>query len=142
MAAGTPVVVTDTGGLGEVVHHGKNGLKAFPNNPDSLADNILSVLTYPEQAAAMGAQARRDLETEYNWGKIAAQTIEVYQEVLGEYKQSDWHRQVVRAGRELPGAHWIRPVPAAALRSGRYTPTGAEPGPSRPAFNGQRGGYQ
>ena len=142
MAAGTPVVVADTGGLGEVVRHGKNGLKAFPNNPESLADNILWVLTHPEQAVAMRDQAWRDLKTEYNWGKIAAQTIEVYQEVQSEYQRSDWHRQVAGGVRELPSRNWTRPVPAAALSHGRYTPTGAETGQPRPAFNRQRGSYQ
>ena len=90
MAAGTPVVVSDTGGLGEVVRHGKNGLKALTNNSDSLADNILWMLSYPEHAKAMKEQAYRDLETEYNWGKIAEQTAEVYQEVENEYLKSFW----------------------------------------------------
>lgn len=142
MAAGTPVVVADTGGLGEVVQHGRNGLKAFPNNPESLADNILWVLTHPEQAAAMREQARRDLETEYNWGKIADQTIDVYQEVQSEYQRSDWHRQTVMAARELSRHHWTPPGPATAGAAGRYTLTGTETGWSHPAFNEQKGGYQ
>ena len=142
MAAGTPVVVTDTGGLGEVVQHGKNGLKAFPNNPESLADNILWVLNHPEQAAAMREQAQRDLETTYNWGKIAAETIDVYQEILWEYKRSDWHRQVATVGRGLPSDHRLRSVPAAALAYSRYTPTGGEADQLPPVFNGQKEGYQ
>ena len=144
MAAGTPVVVADTGGLGEVVRHGQNGLKALPYNPESLAENILWVLTHPEQAAAMREQAWRDVETEYNWGKIADRTIELYQEVLQEYQRSAWYRPGVGAGWERPGDHWSRPrpVPAAALAYGRYAPTGAETGPLPPGINGQRGGYQ
>ncbi len=90
MAAGTPVVVTDTGGLGEVVQHGKNGLKAMAGNPASLAENIIWMLSYPEQARALSAQASRDVETEYNWEKIARATIRVYQEVEEEYQRSPW----------------------------------------------------
>lgn len=92
MAAGTPVVVTDTGGLSEVVQHGKNGLKALANNPDSLAENIIWMLSYPEHAQAMSKQAYQDVETEYNWEKIAEQTIRVYQEVDHEFQQSLWHQ--------------------------------------------------
>lgn len=92
MAAGAPVVVTDTGGLGEVVQHGKNGLKAFSNNADSLADNILWMLHYPDQAKAMREQAFRDLEEEYNWGKIAEATIRVYREVYDEFLESYFYQ--------------------------------------------------
>ncbi|NLM37307.1 MAG: glycosyltransferase family 4 protein [Firmicutes bacterium] len=144
MAAGTPVVVADTGGLGEVVQHGKNGLKAFPNNPESLADNILWVLTHPEEAAALRDQARRDLETEYNWGKIAEQTIDLYREVQSEYQRSDWHRQVAGAARALARDRRIRPgaATAGATGAGRYTPAQTATGWPPPAFNGQKEGYQ
>lgn len=142
MAAGTPVVVTDTGGLGEVVQHGKNGLKAFPNNPESLADNILWILTSPERAAALRDQARRDLETEYNWGKIAAQTIDVYQEVQSEYERSDWRHRINGSRRELAAENRVRPQPMADLSYGRYTPTGTEMNRPRPVFDGRREGYQ
>lgn len=93
MAAGTPVVVTDTGGLGEVVHHGRNGLKAFSNSPDSLADNIIWMLTHPEQAQEMKRQAWAEVETVYSWDKIAEETISVYEEVRAEYEHSDWRFQ-------------------------------------------------
>ncbi|NHV96939.1 MAG: glycosyltransferase family 4 protein, partial [Thaumarchaeota archaeon] len=44
MAAGCPVVASDTGGLSEIVEHEKTGVKVYPNNPDSLAWGILRVL--------------------------------------------------------------------------------------------------
>jgi glycogen(starch) synthase len=126
MAAGTPVVVTDTGGLGEVVHHGKNGLKAFPNSPESLADNILWVLTYPEQAKALREQAYHDLETEYNWDIIADRTIRVYEEVYTEYERSVWGRKTTPEEDGIK--HRLKPPPVVELLEGRYQPTG-------PAFN-------
>lgn len=139
MAAGTPVVVTDTGGLGEVVHHGKNGLKAFPNNPESLADNILWILNYPEQASALRDQALRDVETEYNWGKIAERTIDVYQEVQREYERSDWHQRVAEVTRDKTDLS-VQRLPA-DLPYSRYTPTVPEMIRKRPVINGQREGY-
>ncbi|NLY91149.1 MAG: glycosyltransferase family 4 protein [Firmicutes bacterium] len=141
MAAGTPVVVTDTGGLGEVVHHGKNGLKAFPNNPESLADNILWVLTYPEQAKALREQAYRDLETEYNWEKIAQRTIDVYTEVQSEYERSAWGRIPPKTVAEKDGPNRFGMPSVTPFPTGRYTT--AEPGPSRQTIelNGEREGY-
>ncbi len=54
MAAGTPVVVTDTGGLAEVVALHENGLKVYPDDPNSLAWGILHTLVHPDWAAAAG----------------------------------------------------------------------------------------
>ncbi len=90
MAAGSPVIVNDTGGLGEVVRHGENGLKAFTNSIDSLADNILWLLAHPEHGEKMQQQARREIEEVYNWGKIARSTLGVYEEVWRDYLCSTW----------------------------------------------------
>jgi glycosyltransferase involved in cell wall biosynthesis len=43
MAAGTPIVVSDTGGLGEIVDHGYTGIKTYAGNSDSLAWGILEL---------------------------------------------------------------------------------------------------
>ena len=37
MAAKSPVVVSDTGGLSEIVDHDVTGVKVYPNNPESLS---------------------------------------------------------------------------------------------------------
>lgn len=94
MAAGTPLVVSDTGGLGEIVHHGRNGLKVFNHNPDSLADSILWMLYHPAQAEEMKKEALQDIKTIYNWEKIAGETISAYEEVYREYTKSTWKRGV------------------------------------------------
>ena len=44
MAAKSPVVVSDTGGLSEIVDHDITGVKVYPNNADSLAWGITKVL--------------------------------------------------------------------------------------------------
>jgi len=36
MAAGSPVVVSDTGGLTEIIEHNLTGIKVYPNNPVAL----------------------------------------------------------------------------------------------------------
>jgi glycogen(starch) synthase len=90
MAAGTPVVVSDTGGLGEVVRHGENGLKAAPGDISSLAANILRLLNHPEEGEVLRNLAAREVEEVYNWEKIARQTLAVYEEVWEEYLASPW----------------------------------------------------
>ena len=44
MAARSPVVASDTGGLSEIIEHEVTGVKVYPNNPDSLAWGITKVL--------------------------------------------------------------------------------------------------
>ena len=44
MAAKSPVVASDTGGLSEIIEHDVTGVKVYPNNPDSLAWGINKVL--------------------------------------------------------------------------------------------------
>jgi glycogen(starch) synthase len=90
MAAGVPVVVSDTGGLSEVVHHAQNGLRAYPGNAQSLADNILAYLEAPEFAQYIRNQATREVREIYDWSLIAEKTLEVYSEVLEEFEASPW----------------------------------------------------
>lgn len=90
MAARVPVVVTDTGGMSEIVHHGVNGLKAFTNNPYSLGDNILWILNHPDHAKQMMENAWKDVRAIYDWNLIATETAKVYTDVYQEYSRSDW----------------------------------------------------
>ena len=50
MLSGTPVVVSDIGGLNEIVEHGVDGMKSYAGNPNSLADSILGLLYNPALA--------------------------------------------------------------------------------------------
>ena len=45
MAAGTPVVSSDVGGLSEIINHEYNGVKVYPRNPDSIAWGIDKVIS-------------------------------------------------------------------------------------------------
>lgn len=93
MAAKKPVVVADTGGLSEIIKHGVDGLKAYPGNANSLADNILEALLNPTKAKAMKDAAFAKITEVFNWPTIAKETIEVYQGVLEDYRESPWAHQ-------------------------------------------------
>lgn len=80
MAAGIPVVVSDVGGLGDVVEHGRNGLKMNPGDAGSLCAQVCDILLHPERASAFVAAAAQDLRR-YDWQLIAGQTVLVYEAV-------------------------------------------------------------
>lgn len=89
-AARVPVVVSNTGGLPEVVRHGKTGIVTQAGNPDSLAWGILEILKNPEYAQWLVDNAYEDLDRRFDWAKLAQQTEAVYGRVLHERKQIDW----------------------------------------------------
>ena len=90
MAADVPVVVSDAGGLKEVVLHDETGTTTFAGDPSSLAWGILRVLQDPERANRLKAAAKARLTTDFDWARIAAQTIDVYDRVWNEFLGSYW----------------------------------------------------
>ena len=90
MAAKSPVVVSDTGGLGEIVNHDVDGVKVYANNPDSLAWGIIRVLSDEAFADHLRNRAYKKIQEKYNWEKIALQTEDAYKAVLNEYSKSFW----------------------------------------------------
>ncbi|MER3403036.1 MAG: hypothetical protein C4337_07000 [Armatimonadota bacterium] len=90
MAVGVPVVVSDAGGLKEVVWHEQTGITTYAGNPESLAWGIVRVLTDVESARQRAQHAQQVVNTESNWHKIAEQTRRVYQRVWSEYLRTDW----------------------------------------------------
>jgi glycosyltransferase involved in cell wall biosynthesis len=90
MAAKSPVVVSDTGGLSEIVDHDATGFKAYPNNPDSLAWGITKILLDENYRNYIRDNAYRKVQEKYDWEKIAEQTKRIYESVLGEYSKSFW----------------------------------------------------
>lgn len=90
MAAGTPVVVSEVGGLKEVVQHAETGITVYPNDVDSLTWGILHTLEHPEWTQARVANARRRVIEEYNWTRIAARTSAIYQRIIQERAKAEW----------------------------------------------------
>ena len=90
MAAKSPVVVSDTGGLSEIVEHDVSGVKVYVSNPDSLAGGITRVLTDNSYANWLRTNAYKKIQEKYDWDKIAQQTETIYNNVLNEYSKSFW----------------------------------------------------
>ncbi len=89
MAAGTPVLVSDIGGLGEIISHGIDGLKAPPGRPDLLARYVLELLDHPALAEKLGRKAYGKVLSRYDWSRIAAETSGVYLELMREWEGRD-----------------------------------------------------
>ncbi|MEW6032940.1 MAG: glycosyltransferase family 4 protein [Bacillota bacterium] len=127
MAAGCPVVVSDTGGLAETVAHNITGLKVPPANPGELASAILSLLCDPPLAARLGAGARSTVTERFSWSAVALETAAVYEEVIREAQASGWtggggDEESSGKGPLAPGEDW-----EAMRRRTRVMTRGLEP---------------
>lgn len=90
MAARSPVVVSDIGGLSEIVEHDVSGVKVYASNPDSLAWGIIKVLTDDGYANWIRTNAYKKIQEKYDWNRIARQTKTIYRNVLNDYSKSFW----------------------------------------------------
>ena len=89
-AARVPVVVSNTGGLPEVVQHEYTGVVTLANDPNSLTWGILKVLQNPKYSEYLVSNAYKSLAEKFSWDKLAKQTVSVYDRVVRERSQVTW----------------------------------------------------
>jgi glycosyltransferase involved in cell wall biosynthesis len=80
-AAKIPLVVSDTGGLPEVVRHQVTGIVTRVNDANSLADGIIEILHNQEYAQTLVHNAQSELRERFAWDKLATQTEAVFLKV-------------------------------------------------------------
>ncbi|WP_277541514.1 glycosyltransferase family 4 protein [Haloarcula laminariae] len=86
MAAGTPVVASNVGGIPEMVVDGETGVLVPPNDPATLTATLSSLLDDPERLREMGAAGhQRLLDNEWTWGHHAERVTEVHEAVMDEW---------------------------------------------------------
>ncbi|MEM2937283.1 MAG: glycosyltransferase family 4 protein [Candidatus Bathyarchaeia archaeon] len=90
MAAKSPVVASDAGGLSEIVEHDVTGVKVYPGDSDSLTWGVTRVLLDEKYASWLRENAYRKVKENFNWEKISRQTKNVYKSVLNEYSKTFW----------------------------------------------------
>ena len=90
MAAKCPVIVSEVGGLKEVVKHDVTGVKIYPDNIESTAWGILHTLQDDAAAQARAAKAYRIVKNDFNWDRIAEQTIEIYERIVRARVKTNW----------------------------------------------------
>ena len=88
MLAGIPTVVSDVGGLGEIIKHGINGMKSYAGNPNSIADSILELLYNPELCANITKTAKAEVKENYNWTKL----LKIHTLFIKKLFAKQWHK--------------------------------------------------
>ena len=107
MLAENPVVVSDIGGLNEIVQHRENGMKSYAGNANSIADSVLELLFDHQLCANIVKKAKNKVRNEYNWNKIAQDTHFTYQkaicETMAERQRLQDEQEKAKKTKKLPG---------------------------------------
>ena len=83
MATGKPVVATRVGGIPEELVDGKTGILVPPENPQAIADAVLSLLADKEKMQQMGRAGRTRVIKHFTVQSAAQKTDVVYADLLG-----------------------------------------------------------
>ena len=84
MAARKPIVVSEVGGVPEMIEHTHNGLLVPPADPAKLAKACLQLLQNSEQAQMMACNGRQVAELRFDVRQQVQQLAGLYQELLTE----------------------------------------------------------
>jgi len=80
-----PVIVTNVGGLPEVVKDGETGYIVDPKNPEQIAGKLYELVLDPNKRAKFGQQGRAFVKAHYDWDQNVSQMEQVYKNLIEIY---------------------------------------------------------
>jgi glycosyltransferase involved in cell wall biosynthesis len=83
MSQQVPAIVSNVGGMPELVVHEENGLIVPPKDPDKLAAGIMYFAEKPERCDTFGEKARARIKSHFNIETTVKQTLKLYEEAAG-----------------------------------------------------------
>jgi len=85
-ACAVPVIVSNVGGLPEVVVQGETGYIVPPRNPQAAAESIIELASNHQLRQKMGDKGRQFVLKNYEWEENVDRMELLYQDVLKEYR--------------------------------------------------------
>jgi len=85
-AAGRPVVVSDAGGLPEVVLDGQTGIVVPKEDSQAAADAIMKLVLDRELRVQMGESGKQHVIDTYDWSSCVTTMINLYQKIINQYE--------------------------------------------------------
>ncbi|SDM88458.1 spore coat protein SA [Bacillus sp. OK048] len=83
MAVGTPVIATNSGGIPEIIEHGKTGILIHPERVvDELTWQIVKLLSNPGQVIKMGLDSALHVRANFTWEVTAQRQLALYRRLL------------------------------------------------------------
>ncbi|WP_405400104.1 glycosyltransferase [Maribacter sp. Asnod2-G09] len=79
-----PVIVSNVGGLPEVVEDGVTGIIIPPKNPEAIYRELTRLFLNPELCLNMGLKGRERVLNKYDWNENVKQMVLIYKKMLVE----------------------------------------------------------
>jgi glycosyltransferase involved in cell wall biosynthesis len=89
MASRLPLVATPVGEIPTFIHDDHTGVLAPVENPELLAEAILSLLGNPAKRERLGLAARQLVKEEFSAGRMVADYLRVYEGAVGAFSFGD-----------------------------------------------------
>jgi len=83
MSAALPIVVSDVGGLYEVIHQNTTGIRVPENDIDGFANAVVRLTESEDERKRLGQAARRFVTTAYSMPTAWSRLESAYREVIG-----------------------------------------------------------
>lgn len=74
-ASRKPTIAGDSGGTGDPVRHGWNGLRVDARDPDRIAEAVLQLAQDPALRETMGKNGRELVEAEFTWDRVVQKML-------------------------------------------------------------------
>lgn len=84
MAAGLPCVASNTGGVPDMLEHGRTGLCVPPRDPAALSAALLHMLDAPDAARRMGAHAQATARERFSFERMVTSFEHLYLKALAQ----------------------------------------------------------
>lgn len=85
-AAGRPVIVSDVGGLPEVVINGETGLIVPKEDPVKAAEAMYKLVLDRELRIKLGETGKKHVYSKYDWDKCVEIMVNLYKDTISDYK--------------------------------------------------------
>ncbi|MGC8835107.1 MAG: glycosyltransferase family 4 protein, partial [Armatimonadota bacterium] len=89
MCMGKAVVVSDVGGLTELVRDGETGLTFPAGDAEALAETVEALLDNSALRSGLGERARRWVLAERDWSRVCQGYLEIYTRALDSYTSAE-----------------------------------------------------
>jgi len=81
-ACGKPIIATNTGGIPDVVIHGKTGFLAEPNNINSFVYYVELLLNSEDLSRKVGRNAHEHVKKQFNWDVVVKKYEGIYEKIV------------------------------------------------------------
>ncbi len=94
MVSKTPVIVSSVGGLDEIIEHEVDGLKVYPGDPGSLANQVIRLFSDKHWAGTLVKNAHHKAVNQYSWEHIARVTSDIYRDIVVSPDNARWQQEI------------------------------------------------